>query len=59
MAMADCLVCEGAGYRSCDRCGGIVFDPVAGAVSDLCGSCVDLVLDVAGGMPEGWPWRRN
>lgn len=39
MAEADCGMCALMGYRSCDRCGTPVFDPVPGAVEDVCGYC--------------------
>jgi len=41
MAEAGCPFCAAAGYRSCDECGGPVFKPVAGAVRDLCGYCLE------------------
>lgn len=41
MAEPDCPICEAAGYRACDKCGAVVFAPVATAFGllDLCGYC--------------------
>jgi hypothetical protein len=38
MAEPDCGLCALAGYRSCDRCGGVVFTPSPLGI-DLCGYC--------------------
>lgn len=39
MAAADCAVCAAMGYRSCDRCGGVVFVPHP-VLGDLCEYCL-------------------
>lgn len=43
MAKADCAFCEASGYRSCDKCGNVVFSlEVLGANGEeLCGYCLD------------------
>lgn len=39
MSAPDCSTCALAGYRSCDRCGGVVFEPSAFTRGDLCQEC--------------------
>ena len=39
MAAPDCGICADLGYRSCDVCGGVVFDVDQDAPLDLCGGC--------------------
>lgn len=39
MSEADCPICEYLGYRTCDRCGGIIFEPEDGHDEDLCPDC--------------------
>lgn len=42
MAEADCAFCAASGYRSCDRCGNIVFEYNPSALGvELCGYCLD------------------
>lgn len=49
MAEPDCPYCEVLGFRSCDRCGGVVMDTIEQG-PDICGYCVvDLVKDVTDG----------
>jgi hypothetical protein len=38
MAEAHCGICAAVGYRTCDLCAGIVFNPVDWA-RDLCQNC--------------------
>lgn len=42
MADPDCVLCELVGYRSCDRCGGVVFK-VHPLLGDLCAYCIEDV----------------
>lgn len=49
MGKADCDICESLGYRSCDVCSGVVFDPVEGRGpygrgADLCGYCREAMF---------------
>lgn len=40
MAAADCSICEALGYRTCDKCSGLVFDNYRNALGfDLCAVC--------------------
>jgi len=41
MGKADCDICETLGYRSCDRCGGILFTAPARTPLglELCADC--------------------
>ncbi len=41
MAQADCAVCEALGYRSCDLCEAVIFDPdpLATAGMEWCVDC--------------------
>lgn len=41
MAKAHCAICEACGYRSCDKCGGVVFELLMTAFGprDICTYC--------------------
>jgi len=43
MSSADCGTCEMLGYRTCDACGQIVFEPHTSPLGvDFCPSCIAL-----------------
>lgn len=50
MGAPDCGICEVLGYRSCDRCGDVVFD-LSPLGLEVCGYC--LAGDAAGSGREG------
>lgn len=43
MAKADCAFCEASGYRSCDKCGNVVFslEVLGPKGEELCAYCLD------------------
>lgn len=44
MAEPDCEICEASGYRSCDLCGNVVFEPwrsPLGILREWCAYCVE------------------
>lgn len=47
MAAADCPICAALGYRSCDKCGTPVFEPIPGG-PDICGYCQESAPTTAG-----------
>jgi len=49
MGDPDCFMCAVAGFRTCDACGGIVFDPRDDPDGEeLCAECVQLLPDSTG-----------
>ncbi len=52
MGEPHCQLCAMAGYRTCDACAAIIFDPVDGLDGEeLCDECAELLpgAEVPGG----------
>ena len=57
MGAPHCFMCGLSGYRTCDLCGGVVFDPVDGQV-DVCGDCLPVRPARMSGAPKA-PRHRD